>query len=335
MDRTYILARFTRITILFLALLLTSCSKDADDITGVQRLPVAAGENLFSVYFINDSIGFAAGGKRNSYGFIFRTTNGGQTWYKVYDNPKRCIFAIGFNKAGKGFAGGDYLQLDTSDDLGLTWHFFDHGNNVPVNEFDRVAFRKFSFVENHVYVAGGEDFKKGIFYHSSDNGLTWNFQYYANEMTGIWFTDTLKGFFTGNGLFLTTSDGGQTFSPAGPEHDFFTSVWFTSPTDGFCATYNGALYATTDGGKTWETRLSGNNVAGIRTYFNDLLFTDHLNGYIACDDGLIVRTKDGGKTWNYYSVNTKARLTSISSTSRFIFMAGTDGYVYMMSLNEK
>ncbi|OYU95483.1 MAG: hypothetical protein CFE21_10085 [Bacteroidetes bacterium B1(2017)] len=68
--------------------------------------------NLNDVYFTNANIGYAASsytwmyGIQNPSGTIFKTTNAGATWERMYADSSYPIYAIYFNASGQGFAGG-------------------------------------------------------------------------------------------------------------------------------------------------------------------------------------------------------------------------------------
>lgn len=307
------------------------CAKSFDDdFTDYQRLSVCPGKQLYGIAFYNDSIALVSGGEPGNSGFVFRTADACTNWNLVYQNTKRCMYAVGFSAQGKAYAGGDYLQLDTSINKGLSWQFFDHHSNVPTNEFDRPAFRQFFFRDEQVYVIGGDGFKKGIFYRSHNKGRNWNFTQFANQMNAVWFTSPTKGFLGGNGLCLTTRDGGTTLQDGGLYQDFITDFWFISAEVGYCCSYNGAVYKTIDTGQHWE-QSGGNTALNLsRKHYNALAFSTPIHGYLAADDGLMGYTKDGGLNWKFYSLGQDCRFTNIWIQNNYVYLTGTDGYVYKL-----
>ncbi len=72
----------------------------------------------------------------------------------------------------------------------------------------------------------------------------------------------------------------------------------------------GQIYATTDGGKTWQHQL-GEQLDNFR----DVLFLDEQNGWIAGDNGVLLSTEDGGINWKRLRTNTMARIVDVHFVS--------------------
>jgi photosystem II stability/assembly factor-like uncharacterized protein len=62
--------------------------------------------------------------------------------------------------------------------------------------------------------------------------------------------------------------------------------------------YGGKILSTDDGGRNWDARPSGTDVA-----LYDVCFADPEHGWISGQDGLILHTADGGKTWQKQESN--------------------------------
>ena len=74
-------------------------------------------------------------------------------------------------------------------------------------------------------------------------------------------------------------------------------IHFISPDSGWIVGYNGTIYATVDGGQSWQQQYSGTNRKLYRIHF-----VNHLTGWITggWQDGasfLVLKTTDGGNTW--------------------------------------
>jgi photosystem II stability/assembly factor-like uncharacterized protein len=74
--------------------------------------------------------------------------------------------------------------------------------------------------------------------------------------------------------------------------DRFYDVQALNKDRAFVVGYGGKVLETADGGRTWETRPSGVDMALYSVHF-----TDGQYGWIAGQEGLILHTADGGKTW--------------------------------------
>jgi photosystem II stability/assembly factor-like uncharacterized protein len=87
-----------------------------------------------------------------------------------------------------------------------------------------------------------------------------------------------------------------------------TAMAVTSPLEVVCATEQGKIFRTTDGGMIWMKVFDDTTVT---TFFNDLEMFDNLTGYAIGDPPPVsppkppgfVRTTDGGQTWTVVSTN--------------------------------
>ena len=68
----------------------------------------------------------------------------------------------------------------------------------------------------------------------------------------------------------------------------------------------GQIYATTDGGKTWQHQL-GESLDNFR----DVQFLDAQNGWIAGDNGVLLSTEDGGENWKRLQSGTTDRIVDV------------------------
>jgi len=120
----------------------------------------------------------------------------------------------------------------------------------------------------------------------------------TNEnLSSIYFTDTLNGWTAGNnGTILMTDDGGNNWEEqVSGTSNHLLSVYFSDHNHGWAGgvtdnwPYVGFIMRTIDGGNSWEELYS--EVPSV----NDIYFTDSLTGWIAA--GTILHTSDGGETW--------------------------------------
>lgn len=74
--------------------------------------------------------------------------------------------------------------------------------------------------------------------------------------------------------------------------DKFYDVAPLSPEKAVVVGYGGKILVTTDGGKSWQSKPSGTELA-----LYNVKFTDAQNGWICGQEGLILHTQDGGETW--------------------------------------
>jgi photosystem II stability/assembly factor-like uncharacterized protein len=92
----------------------------------------------------------------------------------------------------------------------------------------------------------------------------------------------------------------------GPTYaNYMPALWFSDVRNGLMARLDGEVYATTDGGKTWE------KVWSVEKGITDMFFVSDRDGWIVGNEGLVAITKDGGRTWRSVPTSTKANLTSV------------------------
>ncbi len=112
------------------------------------------------------------------------------------------------------------------------------------------------------------------------------------------YEDGLHGMAVGDGLVLTTSNGGENWEIVTPIPEGApNAIYMLTPDSVWAVFTSGMIYATSDGGQTWVNQPSGTT----RRLF-DVQFIDHLNGWAVggWSDGstyLVLRTTNGGQTW--------------------------------------
>jgi len=96
--------------------------------------------------------------------------------------------------------------------------------------------------------------------------------------------------------------------------DRFYDVQALTKDRAFVVGYGGKILETTDGGRSWENRTSGTDVA-----LYTVRFPDEKHGFISAQDGLIIHTDDGGKTWQKQESNAIYQDKDGSKQSLFLF----------------
>jgi len=168
--------------------------------------------------------------------------------------------------------------------------------DVPVS----VSLTALTFPEPDTGWAVGHD---GVILKTTDGGNSWHLQMDGNMANKILshhirsLIQTRKT--TGQGLdiedlefFLQDADAPLEKGPA--RH--FMDVWFKTTTKGFAIGAYGLIFATTDGGATWQSVFDRlDNIDGFHYYgitpAGDVLF-------IAGEAGTLFRSDDGGQSWN-------------------------------------
>ncbi len=112
------------------------------------------------------------------------------------------------------------------------------------------------------------------------------------------------------------------------------AVCFTNAAIGLASTYDGKIYQTSDGGKTWALRYTATSTANLPLV--QILFTGANVGYVvggsvSCNGagchppgGLILKTIDGGTTWAVVYQASNVRIASLAVNSLGELLAISD-----------
>jgi len=274
---------------------------------------------LNSIFFINKTTGWAAGGRTllatsdggatwaaqdlgvsdpmliqfldQNVGWIpidwgmvlLMTRNGGKTWASVPKPDGVNFYQTHFVDANTGWAASNDAMYKTTDG-GQTWQT---ATGAAVK-------RPFYFVDaSHGWAAT----EKGDITASTDGGNSWQIQKTNQELPilAIFFLDRNRGWAARFDGVMTTTDGGQHWQlPKKTIDGYFERLQFVDAKVGWSFGKNRLLH-TTDGGLTWDI-YSGSDHPGAPTC-TGILFLDSDTGWCTTEVGTIVATKDGGGTW--------------------------------------
>jgi photosystem II stability/assembly factor-like uncharacterized protein len=227
-----------------------------------QYNPTPADQPLYQLLFTDQKTGYAVGGRSSCGGtgcvppggIVLKTTDGGNTWRKVYAGQQNEVVSIAVNKNGSLFmaANGAPAGLFRSNDAGASWQLVETAGN---------SFSKIVFTNNAgFYTGGGAQLVK-----STDAGATWSSKTvlsynYANDLA---FSNETGYYVLGYSQAFITNDNGTHWSEV---HSPITSIskvnaltntsallWGGGHSTGgdFPFQYS-AVGQTTDGGKTWR-----------------------------------------------------------------------------------
>ena len=282
------------------------------------------------IFFVNSSLGFYGNGA----GKIFHTTDGGDTWQKVFEQKGTFVRCLAFadelhgvmGNIGPGYFPGvtDANPLYRTEDGGATWSPVTNIEGEPI-----VGLCAFDIVQVPFVNAGNLDHRPRIigvgrvggptaYIWSDDLGKTWkqgNIPRVGAMAFDVKFLDDKHGFIASAthadvsqsyGLILATDDGGATWREVYRSARPFELTWklsFPTRDVGYCTvqSYDPSPAAsarfvakTIDGGKTWS-EVPLINDHGVREF--GVAFLDENIGWVgAVPQGF--GTTDGGKTWN-------------------------------------
>jgi photosystem II stability/assembly factor-like uncharacterized protein len=207
------------------------------------NISISNSENINSVSFVNDSVGFFC--TQHS---IFKTNNFGTSWNTVYNNTNESFFVIKFVSDSIGFIGTENKILRTIDG-GLTWQNQQNtGQNIVTIS---------SPSPTTIYFTGTSGY--GMIFKTTDQGDSFeNYPINFNTIIeDIYFINNNEGFITGwySPLVLKTINGGATWNYI--DTTFEGSFSITSLTNQISYKVdngggNSTISSTSNGGNTWN-----------------------------------------------------------------------------------
>lgn len=303
---------------------------------------------LHSVFFVDESRGWAVGGK----GALLSTADGGETWQLRPRPVEDTLHEIVFTDATTGWIvcersvfapmakDESVSYLLKSSDGGESWTRVDvtRGEDVDI----KLAGLSFADAE-HGWVYG----EQGVLYATPDGGRTWSRQRVPTRhlLLGGAFADAQHGWLSGGGLtLLRTEDGGENWragtlyipladtqnavaatpragvkgseaaraaAAALPASLRLNAIVFSGSEAGWAVGANGAIFFTSDGGRTWQPQESG-----VKSDLYDVKFVDANEGWAVGGEGTILHTKNGGRAWTRERRVTEHTLESLFFVGR-------------------
>ncbi len=322
--------RLSHALLLLAVLCLNSCLKDKPSLN-YQTLQVGESIDVRDIHFLDANTALACGGSRNNYGAIFRSTDGGSSWQKVFTNDTAAINCLGFFDATNGFAGGDYLYLVKTTDGGLNWNFRFLGDTVPFHENQRPAFKEFHILNATTgWAVGGQNFDVGTIYKTTSAGVSWTFQSMDQETNSIAFSNATTGLAVGFGRVYHTTDGGITYRITDLDSDYFTGVAYNNSASAVAVGNDGGIYKSVDAGASWDMVHKKNSSTRRRLHFNDVAFANSYTGYAVGTKGTIFKTTNGGHSWEEQTSINQDELHAIRYYHNHFYIPSESGRVYVI-----
>ena len=238
--------------------------------------------NITSVFFLNDSIGFAGGefmtecitNDCNKSAILLKTRNGGTTWTKEFKPDIARFYGMYFFNEAVGI--GILMSMESkmvvarTDNAGSTWNYLDL--NITNSRFGNVEI----IVKNTTCYILGDN--RRIF-KTKDRGINWDSLYTPVQSVNAGFVDENTGFITDNSSIFKTSTGGFNWQKVNNNFSLFGKVHFSSELNGIAIGYkmgytggdwptaiSSRIYSTSDGGVTWTKKDDTEVISGIFSF---------------------------------------------------------------------
>ena len=305
-----------------LTIIFSSCHKEKISLIFTE-LPSITTNDLNSIFFLNDSTGYACGGLRYDKGDILKTTNGGFTWHDQSNTDMiKAFYKITFPSLDTGYACGyEGGKVFRTFNGGNTWEKIVAGVYVPMRDI-------FMLNSQKGFCCGGDGFKSGCTYSSTDAGDSWTSDTADLEYRSIFFFNDSVGVLAGYGAILRTTNGGESWNYTNAKQDFFVSMSFVNDEVGYAIGYTGSILKTTDGGQSWDRLRNSNSLFQPSWLFNAVIFRDENVGYIVGNNGCFLKTEDGGDHWNKVENAPDIDWKSIALVGNGGYVCGVGGKIY-------
>jgi len=266
--------------------------------------------SLFSVNFINESIGWISGED----GVIKNTTDGGQSWNNTSFHGSQTArwYCIWFVNNDEGYAAGSVYIVDRwmsnwalTTNGGNSWEWQTSWGSTASST------RDVYFLDENI---GWEVGPSGGFgkIDKTTTGVTGfsNLTSLSETIYSVWFVDASDGWCVGsNGsIYITFNGGNSWYSQNSGTTKNLKSVCFINSSVGWAVGYGGGqavILKTTDAGQSWESNLP----TSIMT-LNSVFFIDENTGWVCGKmdstpnkKAVILYTNDGGINWEVQHAN--------------------------------
>ena len=182
-------------------------------------------------------------------GLVYKTSDGGSNWIASGSTPSfiQEVKDINFTDLQNGwligYGFGDGALFHTTDG-GLNWS--------SITDFQG-AYTSVDVVDNNIWAAN----VTGLYYKSTDNGITWvegNLPEFPVQIMDMDFYDSNTGYAVGSfGQAYRTTNGGTTWLllPTTNSSDSFTDIYLLGPEELWLSTSSNRAYYSANSGQNW------------------------------------------------------------------------------------
>ncbi|MCY7409431.1 MAG: T9SS type A sorting domain-containing protein [Chitinophagales bacterium] len=296
--------------------------KTSDGGASWQTLTMPTTTIFADYFFTNDSVGFATNIDYYYEHEILKTTDCGETWTGINQEPESHLYCIWFANNDTGYVGGyydfgqTYSQIFQTIDGGVTWTEVWEGY-FSDNPFIDIRFKS-NHIEGYAIANDGRNVvaTDGIGYWNTNWGDIFDTDTLGLPKTSYNYGNALDGFdhmylFGKYGTVLKWGkDTAQWKEMSGRLVSDVNDLSFISSTNGWMTTGGTGILRTTDGGNTWhKTNGPRFYVSNIDAVNDSLVFA--FGNYNSYFQPPVYRSTDAGQTWNSITVFPSAKLSEL------------------------
>lgn len=237
---------------------------------------------ISEIQMLNDQVGFM--GSRD---FVYKTTDGGNSWVKMHDTPAYSILdlhAINEN------------EIWTCQNNGFVFYTLDGGSHWQETDPAIINSNRTNAIyaneQGSVWVAG----KYVSLLHSPDNGLHWSDQIPNAKGTMYmphFFNEDIGLVGSSEGVVLRTTNGGASWDKIQlDETENFFAVQMVTAEAMVIGSSSGRVFGSLNQGDTWT--MIGENLGQV----TDLHVFNLQSAILANESGTIYKTDNGGAQWD-------------------------------------
>ncbi len=308
-----------------LSLILIKCDEKPElKARTIFQTPVTTRIN--KVFCLNDTTLLFCGGEKSLSGYIFRSSNKGITWTKVFSSEKNSLYDILFINNKIGYCCGEDMLILQTTDGGLTWE--DTGNKINSDNFFNGSLYCIFGNSQFLFFVGGKNFNIGIMNWVEKGKIS---SFYTG-FKGV--NNELRcGLYAGKGNYLVLGYGtiyktknARDATETSFDGGFFTSAFTVNEELSYACSYNGGVYKILNQGEVFKKIFGDNKALKKQINFNSILFAnyDYQIGWVVGNKGEIYETTNGN---NFKKINldTKEDLLSLSQNKSGEIFVSTSG----------